>query len=70
VSLGRRRVRTGALRAAVREVLEQPRYREQAQRMQYEIAQGDAAQRSATLLEQLAVSGRPVGRVSAHSAMS
>lgn len=64
VSLGGRRVRAEAVRDAVREVLQQSRYREQAQRMEYEIAQGDAAQRAASLLEQLAMGQQPVNSTS------
>jgi MGT family glycosyltransferase len=48
------------LLAAVREVLEQPRYRQRAQAIAAEMAGYDAARTGADLLEQLAQSGRPV----------
>jgi UDP:flavonoid glycosyltransferase YjiC (YdhE family) len=48
------------LLAAVREALEQPRYRERAQAIAAEMAGYDAARMGADLLEQLARTGRPV----------
>ncbi len=48
------------LRAAVRTVLDDSAYRERARQMAAEIARYDAANSAATLLEQLAATGKPV----------
>jgi MGT family glycosyltransferase len=48
------------VRAAVNEVLRAPGYRQQARRLQAELAQHDAPTESALLLEQLAATKRPV----------
>jgi UDP:flavonoid glycosyltransferase YjiC (YdhE family) len=51
------------IRAAVRGVLEQPRYRERAQAICQEMARYDAPCTGADLLEQLADTGKPVTKV-------
>jgi len=48
------------VRAAVRTVLDDGAYRERARQMAAEIARYDAANSAATLLEQLAATGKPV----------
>jgi UDP:flavonoid glycosyltransferase YjiC (YdhE family) len=50
------------LRAAVREVLETPSYRESAQRLAAGIAAAPGPARAAELLEQLAGAGAPGGQ--------
>jgi MGT family glycosyltransferase len=51
-----------AVRKAVRTVLDDPRYRETAERIQADMAAGDAAVTSAMLLERLALTGEAVLR--------
>jgi MGT family glycosyltransferase len=58
--------RPAVLRRAVRAVVHDPRYRNNAQRIQADMAACDAPVTSATLLEQLAAEGRPVHRSDMH----
>jgi UDP:flavonoid glycosyltransferase YjiC (YdhE family) len=55
----------GQLSAAVRDVLTNPRYRQNAQRIQADYAHHNASEEAAALLERLAATGRPVLRETA-----
>ena len=52
----------GKIRAAVRSVLDNPLYRQNARRIQADYARHNAPQATAALLERLAATGRPVLR--------
>jgi UDP:flavonoid glycosyltransferase YjiC (YdhE family) len=55
------------LRSAVRDVLTNPRYRQNAQRIQADYARHNAPEAAAVLLEQLAATGQPVLREQAQA---
>jgi UDP:flavonoid glycosyltransferase YjiC (YdhE family) len=55
------------IRAAVRRVLDRPRYRERAQAISREMGRYDAPRTGADLLEQLAATGKPVTKVARES---